>query len=165
MAGSLELISRTTLSTTAASVTFSGIASTYQDLRIVIVGTTGVALNPRIQFNSDTGTNYSYTYLKGDGANAASGRGNTTVGLLTIGNMDTTLPTMVTVDVFNYAGSIYKTVLSSYALDKNATDGSGNVGRNVVMWRNTAAVTSVTFDTGGSTFKAGTTISLFGVKG
>lgn len=156
-------IATTTLSSTAANITFSSIGAGYTDLRIVCTGTTTVVLNPRIQFNSDTASNYSYTYVNGNGSSATSGRGTSTIGLLTVGNMDTTVPTMFTVDIFSYAGSTNKTALSTYALDKNTTDGSGNVGRIVVLWRNTAAITSITLDTGGSTFKAGTTATLYGI--
>lgn len=163
MPATYEPIATTTLSTTAASITFSSIGSGYTDLRIVCTGTVTVVLNPRIQFNLDTASNYSYSYINGNGASVNGNRAINTIGLLTVGNMDTTLPTMFTVDIFSYAGSTNKTALSTYALDKNTTDGSGNVGRIVILWSNTAAITSITLDTGGSTFKAGTTATLYGI--
>lgn len=164
MPATYEPIATTTLSSAAASIDFTSIGSSYTDLRVVLVGSTAVSLNPRIQFNSDTATNYSYTAIRGDGASATSTRGtNLSGGTLTIGNFESGKITMVTVDIFSYAGSTNKTCLSAYALDKNTTDGSGNVGRNVILWRNTAAITSLKLDTNGSTFSSGTTATLYGI--
>lgn len=163
MPATYEPIATTTLGSAAANITFSSITSAYTDLRIVLVGTVSTVNNPRIQFNSDTASNYSYTYINGNGASATSSRGSNTVALISVGNMDTTVPTMITIDVFSYAGSTNKTLLSSYSLDKNTTDGSGNVGRVVALWRNTAAITSVTLAGGGVDFKIGTTATLYGI--
>ena len=159
-----EPIATTTLASAAANITFSSISSAYTDLRVVLVGTVSVVNNPRIQFNSDTANNYSYTALRGDGISASSFRGTNTQALLTIGNLDDTIPAMIAIDIFNYTGSTNKTGLSTYAKDTNRTDGSGIVGRNVFLWRNTAAITSITLSGGGVDFKIGTTATLYGIK-
>lgn len=164
MPATYEPIATTTLGSAAANITFSSIGSGYTDVRIVLVGSTSTQLNPTIQFNSDTGTNYSCTAIRGDGQTAFSTRiTNSTGGFLTIGNFESGKITMVTVDVFSYAGSTNKTCLSAYALDKNTTNGSGNVGRNVILWRNTSAITSIKLDTQGYTFETGTTATLYGI--
>ncbi|NBQ97859.1 MAG: hypothetical protein EBU12_06490, partial [Microbacteriaceae bacterium] len=53
-------IASTTLGSAASSVTFSSIAATYTDLVIVVqAAVTAGSIALRMQFNSDTGTNYS----------------------------------------------------------------------------------------------------------
>jgi hypothetical protein len=164
MPATYEPIATTTLSTTSASITFSSIAATYTDLKIVLIGTLTVVSNPRIQFNSDTANNYNYTFMRGNGATAAPSVADTTVGLLSVGNLDTTIPGMISIDVFGYAGTSRKAYFSTFSLDKNTTDGSGTVGSIVGLWNNTAAITQVAISSGGTTFKAGTTATLYGIK-
>ena len=163
MPATYEPIATTTLSTTAASITFSSITSAYTDLKIILVGTTTLDLNPRIQFNSDTASNYSYRYINGDGATAATSAASSSIGLLSIGNIDTTIPGFLNIDIFSYTGSTRKIYFSAYSLDKNTGTIASNCGKIAGVWTNTAAITSVTLDTGGSTFKAGTTATLYGI--
>lgn len=76
MAATYNLITSNTLSSTAASITFSSIPQTYTDLILKTstrnndAGWTGVYL---ITLNNDTATNYSTTYYYGEGSNALSG--------------------------------------------------------------------------------------------
>jgi hypothetical protein len=75
MAITYEPIATTTLSSAAATITFSSISSAYTDLRLVFVGTSVANSNNCIvTFNSDTGFNYSQTALYGTGATAGSSR-------------------------------------------------------------------------------------------
>ena len=70
-------IATTTLGSAAASYTFSSIPSTYTDIVLIFGGSMSNFGNLRIQFNSDTGNNYSFTRLLGDGSGAQSDRGST----------------------------------------------------------------------------------------
>jgi hypothetical protein len=73
MAITYEPIATTTLGSAAADVTFTSISGTYTDLVLVAVtqiGSSGDYLG--VQFNSDTGTNYSRTRLSGNGTSASS---------------------------------------------------------------------------------------------
>ncbi len=75
---------------------------------------------------------------------------------------NTSNPGLSKVHIFSYGGSTNKTVLCETAGDNN---GSGDVSRYVGLWRSTAAVTSVTFDVGGTiNFKTGSTFTLYGIK-
>ena len=123
MPATYEPIATTTLSSAASTITFSSISGSYTDVRIVLVGThEATATTIRMQVNSDTGTNYSYTELVGDGATATSGRG-TSSSRINCGNanFNTTLPSLITVDWFSYAGSINKTCLITTSQDRNGT--------------------------------------------
>ncbi len=154
-------IATTTLGSAATSITFSSIPQTYTDLRLVLVGTTTVADAIFLRYNGDTGTNYSRTVLQGDGSTAASSR-QTSENLiyLTRTNLDTTLPQLFEIDIFSYAGSTNKTCLVASSQDKN---GSGVVVREVGLWRNTSAINEVSLNSFSSTFKVGTTATLYGI--
>ena len=161
MPATYEPIATTTLGSAASSITFSSIPGTYTDLRVVLVATTTVADAIFLRYNGDSGTNYSRTVLQGDGSTASSSR-QTSENLiyLTRTNLDTTLPQLFEIDVFSYAGSTNKTCLVASSQDKN---GSGVVVREVGLWRNTAAITEVSLSSFSSTFKIGTTATLYGI--
>lgn len=164
MPATYEPIATTTLGSASNSVTLSSIPSTFTDLRLVIVVTADSAgQDIGLRFNSDTGTNYSVTYLSGDGTFATSGRlsnfSNYRISHLGV-YTDTSIPVTVQTDIFSYAGSTFKTGLSAASGDKN---GSGYVARNVGLWRNTSAITSLTIFSGAN-FSIGSTFTLYGIK-
>ena len=166
MATTYEPIATTTLGSAASEITFSSIAATYTDLRIVFVGTQGSATAyVYARVNGDTGSNYSETILYGNGSSALSARNTSQSqwGIAAGASLSTTLPALVTLDIFSYAGSTNKTALGTTSNDQN---GSGVTERTVHLWRNTAAITSVTLRSagGGSTFAIGTTATLYGIK-
>ena len=157
-----EPIATQTLASAAASITFSSIAASWTDLRLVITGTSANSALPLIQFNGDTASNYSCTILRGDGTTASS------VGITTkiydgTGGMSSTIPSFFDINIFSYAGSTYKTLLWAKSEDQN---GSGNTTKVVGLWRSTSAITSIKFDASwaGSTFAIGTTATLYGIK-
>jgi hypothetical protein len=158
-------IASQTLSSETTSITFSSIPATYTDLRIVfsVVKPVSGNVGGRIRFNSDTGSNYSYTWLVGNGTSATSGRGTSTaeLELFTGSAVTTTNPQLQMIDIFSYAGSTFKTVLWAESSDKN---GSGAVSRNVGLWRNTSAITTIQLsDSSTRNFGVGTTATLYGI--
>ena len=163
MASTYEPIATTTLGSAASSITFSSIASTWTDLRVVFVGTATTAGALRCQFNSDTATNYSITLLYGDGSAAASMNitSQTYMNLSWARQIQTSIPMLATLDIFSYAGSTYKTALSQLSNDNN---GSGATASTVGLWRSTSAITSINLFMSGTTFQAGTTATLYGIK-
>lgn len=156
-------IATQTLGSAASSITFSSIPGTYTDLRLVLTCTTSVADNAAVQFNADTGTNYSQTGLTGSGTAAATGNATSATSILFISSISTstTVPEMFTMDVFSYAGATNKTVLNNTAQD---TNGAGYVGVTCGLWRSTAAITSIKlFLTGGVNLNTGTIATLWGI--
>lgn len=160
MPATYEPIATTTLGSAASSITFSSIPGTYTDLRIVFVGldTSGGDWN-RIQFNGDTGANYSSTYLDGNGTSATSGRGTSMTSMYGPVISDVH-PSLGTIDIFSYAGSTNKTILVTASNDQN---GSGVTRPNVGLWRSTAAITSVTILMNSGNMAAGSTATLYGI--
>jgi hypothetical protein len=159
-------IATTTLGSDTTTVTFSSIPQTYTDLVLIANAQstqTGSSINGlRGTFNSDTASNYSATYLYGDGSAAASARdANITVAQL--GNMTQTSATYLTaniIHIMNYSNTTtYKTWLSR--------DDSASVGvyARVGLWRSTSAITQISLErsTSPNIIKAGSTFTLYGI--
>lgn len=164
MTATYDCIATTTLGSAASPITFTSIPSTYTDLRLVLVFNTGGAsgnTNARITFNSDTTANYSKTNLRGTGTSALSQR-DTSANYIDIGQALSVNWGLSTMDIFSYAGSTYKTALTQG--NSNSTT-SGNVYREVALWRSTSAITSITITSSSSNnFRAGTIATLYGIK-
>lgn len=164
MPSTYEPIATTTLGSAASSITFSSIPATYTDLRIVLV-TNGVTsgVNAFCRFNSDTGTNYSFTSLYGEGTAAGSNRstGSNGMQLDFYYSLDITIPNMITLDIFSYAGSTNKTSLITFS---NNLNGLGSTERGVGLWRSTAAINTILLYMNGQNFKIGTIATLYGIK-
>jgi len=162
MAITYEPIATTTLSSAAASITFSSISSAYTDLRVVVNAIGTATGDPWFRLNANFATNYSYTEIGGNGATASSYSvaNDTKLYINLIAGGIFTTPTMYTIDLFSYAGSTNKTSLITASQDKN---GSGSVGRSVGLWRNTAAITQIQLRVDSTTYAAGTTATLYGI--
>ena len=157
-------IATTTLGSAAATVTFSSISGTYTDLILVMsarMAGGGGASSIQAQFNSDTGSNYSFTLITGDGSSASSSRASSqtqaAVGLATdaAGEWSSNI-----VQVMNYSNTTTnKTVLARAGI-------AGDRTRAIVsLWRSTSAITSILIINNGSVnFVAGSTFTLYGVK-
>jgi len=166
MPSTYEPIATTTLGSAATTITFSSIPATFTDLRLVwTVRATSSSNFPLVTFNNDTGTNYSWTRLYGDGTSAASQRNTSRagIGILWLTEVSSAADTfnLLTLDVFSYAGSTYKTSLTTASADKN---GSGTVERAVALWQSTSAINRLDLTASSSTFTAGTTATLYGIK-
>ena len=164
MPSTYEPIATTTLGSAATNITFSSIPATYTDLKIILSGT-NVAGNRDViyQFNNDTATNYSWTYLQGSGSAAGSGRATSVANIqLNAGaGISATIPYFAEIDVFSYAGSTFKTTLHSLSNDQN---GAGAVQKFVGLYRSTSAITSVKISGSGTNLQTGTTATLYGIK-
>jgi hypothetical protein len=158
MAVTYDKIATNTLGSAAASITFSSIAGTYTDLVLVVnanvtSGTEDIALT----FNGDTATNYSRTLIYGDGTTAASVRSSSQARIAIAGFSSTIGNAIVSIQNYSNA-TTYKTALARGNLTTAGTYAL------VGLWRNTAAITSLTVATTGSTWTAGSTFNLYGIK-
>ncbi len=153
-------IATTTLGSAVSSYTFSSISGSYTDLIIVaqIKGTATTYLN--LRFNGDTGTNYSRTTLSGNGSTATSERRTNQAQINTDYNeaVETNFNYINTLQIMNYSNTTtYKTVLC------RANNAATGTGTTVGLWRNTAAITSVTLVANNNTFDTGSTFTLYGI--
>ena len=164
MALTYEPIATTTFGSTATSYTFSSIPSTYTDLVVVmsVIPAATVGYGPWFQFNGDTGSNYSITWLQGDGSTATSGRQTSeTKGYLSW-SIGLSGPSNAIAHIQNYSNT---TTNKTYIDRINETDGSyPGAGATVGLWRNTAAINSIKISNDGGGFASGSTFTLYGIK-
>jgi hypothetical protein len=144
-----------TLTSTATSVVFSTIPATYRDLIIVLSGTTSVDTTILIRFNSDSGSNYSYVQMFGNGSVAGAGANTATYILSAV--LRTTMGNDV-VQIMDYSATDkHKSVL----IRRN--HGDADTVTSAERWANTSAITSISLVTQSGTYNSGTTFSLYGV--
>jgi hypothetical protein len=155
-------IATTTLGTAASSVTFSSIPSTYTDLILVsnAILASGGAANLWCRFNGDNSTNYSTTYIAGNGTAASSSR-DTSATESWVGRLSSSNWTSSIASIQNYANTTtFKTSIS------RGNDTSGLVIAYVSLWRATpAAINSLVLTNSSAVnFSIGSTFTLYGVK-
>jgi hypothetical protein len=164
MPATYEPIATTTLGSAQATVTFSSIPSTYTDLVLVTIATTSVGgRDYNLRFNSDTGSNYSFTVLAGSGSAASSTRASNTssTGLYTVAGTSTSTPGVVISQILNYSNTTtYKTII------QRGNEPAGEVCAGVSLWRSTSAISTIaiTASTGSGNWNSGSTFTLYGIK-
>jgi hypothetical protein len=148
-----------------SSITFSGIPAEYK--HIEIRGTfLASATNEDclVRLSGDTGSNYSWHEIRGDGSSAsARGVANTSFMYLGANSGSTTFPYNVIFNVLDFNSTTkFKTLKSLSGQDRNGTGGaislfSGN-------WRGLTPVTSITIYMASGTFNQHSQFALYGVK-
>jgi len=155
-------IARTTLSSAAASVTFSSISGSYTDL--ILVSNLGGSVSGeavRIQINSDSGSNYSYTAMRGNGTSATSERATSATSLRIstgVGVTTNTSDLTTITNLQNYSNTTtFKTLISRAGQAANGTESS------VGLWRSTSAINAIQVSNTNGNIVAGSTFTLYGI--
>jgi hypothetical protein len=170
-AGTYESIATVTVgSGGAASVSFTSISATYTHLQIRYIGRGTVASTQevmKIEFNSDaTAGNYARHWLQGTGSAVNSyGEGNFSDNLRLLAG-DTTGSNIFgvgVIDVLDYANTNkYKTTRTLSGYDNN---GEGQIALTSGLWKNTAAITTITLTAFSGNLKQYSQFALYGIKG
>ena len=157
--GAFDLLETTTLTSSASSITFSGIDQSYKHLQIRSVARGVDGGNIKATFNGDAGSNYAAHGLYGTGSAVASfaslSRSNVIVA--EAGTNTNVFYASVT-DIVDYSSTTkYKTI-------------KGLMGSTLILlrsgvWMNTSAITSINLSCQTNDFTAGTRISIYGIKG
>jgi len=155
----------------SSTISFTSIPGTYKHLQVRGIGRTNradVLDYYKIQFNTDTGSNYAWHQLYGSGATAASQVGTTATEIRAFrvagANDAANIFGGQVFDVLDYANTNkYKTVRCLGGQDNN---GSGEISLSSGLWQNTNAITSIEIKPGGGTNWAQyTTFALYGIGG
>jgi len=172
---SYESIATVTATGGETSLTFSSIPSTYVALQIRGLSKDGTnagnnSLSNTINFNGDTGANYTFHRLVGNGSAASAGgfisRTIITVESSSIGSATANLFGVSLVDIQDYASTTkYKTVRVFAGNDSNGVGTTNNVALSSGLWMNTNAITTILITAAGGSFSAGSTFALYGIKG
>lgn len=152
----------------SATVGFSSIPSTYTHLQIRVIAKMTSAGGPysnRITFNSDTGANYADHYLSGSGSSATAGSGVPVNAIRQwdyTGSGATNIFGVGVIDILDYASTNKnKTTRALAGYDAN---GSGYIYFSSGLWRNTSAITSITFTPESGSYAEFTQFALYGIK-
>jgi hypothetical protein len=160
-----EALATQTLGSATATVTFSSISSAYTDLVLVCNAAISVAgYSLLLRFNSDSGTNYSQTQMYGNGTTAGSNRG-TNLNTIYLGYSPEAYGTVggnnFIVNLQNYSNATTnKTVLMR---NNNMTASTPTTEASVGLWRNTAAISTISLTAGSGNILTGSTFSLYGI--
>lgn len=152
-------IASTTLTNSASSITFSNISANYTDLKIVCTLQNINSNSPYLRFNGDSSTNYSQTYLEGNGSTVVSARGvNQNFGYINF-NSDPGNNGIIIVDILNYSSTTkFKSYLSNVSNASNAVDVV------VGLWRSTSAINTILIaSSNGGSYAAGSKATLYGI--
>ena len=158
-----EAISTTTISSSTATITLSSIPGTYTDLVLITTAKTSNAADIWIRVNGDSGSNYSYAELDGNGTTVAASKASSQSNGLLLdwwGTPSTDNSHLCICQFNNYSSTVHhKTMLS------RANRAASGVDFIQSKWSSTAAITSLTLRfSGGTTFEADTVVSLYGIK-
>jgi hypothetical protein len=170
MASTYVLISSQVLGSSAASVTFSSIPSTYTDLVLNFSAKddrSSVSDSFTLQFNTDTATNYSYTRLTGSGSAAASSNASssapTIAGVVVASTATANTFSSNEIYIPNYLVSANKPLSITSMNENNAT--AANMEAHAYLWRNTSAINQIVLKPFlGTNFVSGSSFYLYGVK-
>jgi hypothetical protein len=154
----------------ASSITFSSIPSTYQHLQIrgIVRSNGGAANNPMyMTLNSDTSANYSWHGLFGDGASASAAasinQSRIDIDRIAEASAGSNIFGSFVTDILDYANTNkFKTTRNLGGIDQNS---SGFIFFESGLWRNTNAVSTISFAPPTGSFVQYSSFALYGIKG
>ena len=155
----ITALANLTLSSSQATVNFTSISTSFRDLRVVITGTSNSTAFFRIN-GEGSGGPYSLVTMESNSASvfSSSAVSNTAPVVWNTSGFNVGGVGCWNLDFFDYAQTDkHKPILSRFSIMSGAS--------NVFCYRytNTAAITSIEFNSGG-TWGAGTTFTLYGVS-
>lgn len=173
MPATYQLIASNTLSSSAASVTFSAIPATYTDLVLRYTARSDESGTTNANYmivNSETGNVYSDTYLYGYGSTTTSGRNTNTSNrafLSYIGvDSGATSNTFSSVELYfpNYNSTTNKPV-SLFGVSENNSSTTNVVNISAILLRITSGVTTINIaPPSANNFVSGSSFFLYGIK-
>lgn len=154
----------------SSEINFTNIPTNFQHLQIRVLSRDNRASTNNSVFyrvNADSGSNYAYHILAGDGSAVAAGAVSSssfTYGMLQpSANEAGSGFAVAIIDILDYRVSKNKTIRTLQGYDIN---GGGGVRLNSGLWMNTAAITSFRlYPDGGASFIQNSHFALYGIRG
>lgn len=164
-------IAQTVLVATAATIDFTSIPATFEDLLIVVQArgdTAAVATQVSLRFNNDSGGNYDSQDLYGNNVLAAAGVASAGTSA-SLGQMPAATGTTAAAALFDVVVPAYaRTTFHKQGFMRNgrfSTEGTGSTyisSASALNWRSTAAINRVTLIPSAGNFDIGTVATLYG---
>lgn len=175
--GVMFSISSVVLGAQASTVTFSNIPQTYTHLQLIcMTRITRSANDPssnQLSFNGDSGSNYTYHMVVSSTNSTTPDTYNafntSTMYIGTNASNGTAAGTYspMIIDILDYRNTNkFKVSRCISGFSQNTSNnGQRGVGIRSGLWRSTAAITSMTFNPNVDQYMAGSTFTLYGIKG
>jgi hypothetical protein len=172
---SYESIATATGTGSSGTITFSSIPATYASLQLRFLSrnsATGTGSGDvLLRFNSDTGSNYAYHSLTGNGS-VASASGSATQTSIRLDNASTNngetagIMTVGIIDIHDYASTTkYKTAREFQGNDNNGNS-TAILKLYSGLWMSTSAISTITLTLNlANNFTTASTFALYGIKG
>lgn len=146
------------------TVTFATLPTTYKHLKVMFSGASNNQGQMGLQFNGDANGNYGCSYMDGNSSSLPDyANNNSEYRAWTSGNGQGNIQTLATgfeALIADYRNTnTYKTV-NSYGMNTIYA-----ARHYVSVWRNTAAITSISLNTGDGPFTANSLVQLYGIRG
>lgn len=148
-----------------AYVEFTGIAGTYSHLQLRILQRSTTPNNTNMTFNSDTGSNYNWHELYGDGSTAASASSAGSVTFMKASYLESITAGYVgasVIDILDYSNTSKNKTMR--ALTGSDANGTGYILLRSGLWRNTAAITTIRLTPATGSWDNYASIALYGIK-
>jgi len=164
-------LDETILGAAASEITFT-VSQAYQHLEWHLFGrgdTAATTIDVSIRLNSDTGSNYDSQYLRGSAATASAaeslGATSARIGTIPAASATASVAGGITGTLFDYIRTAWQGAGVVQNAHKHGTS-SGNLRSEVsaVFWRDTSAVTSITFLPSAGNFDTNTRAAIYGYK-
>jgi len=156
----------------SSTITFSSIPTNYAHLQLRVIARSSFTTDSDflgIRFNSDSGSNYNEHALFGQGSSASAMFNTSTyciVQRIATDNHNASVFGAVVMDILDYQNTNkYTTTRNLGGFDNNT---SGQIYFESNLWRNTAAITSITITSAYGVsylFKQYSHFALYGIKG
>lgn len=164
------LISSTTTSAVAATISLSSIPQTYKHLHLVIDGprstnTTNIG-DLSIRFNSLSTALYgSVSWIQTTGSGTFSGNGTANAAQISLGGAVTYSNHNGYVDmmIYDYRAARAKRLFTHYSVNNDTT--IYNTGFHFSVWNNTSAISSIDLIAATYSFNTGFVLNLYGITG
>jgi hypothetical protein len=159
------------------ALSFTSIPSTYKNLQIRLTykDTYSASFSNatfRIGFNGDTANNYTTHYSEGTGSAASAGNNLPIPHIrfdragITAGDGSTNIFGVSIIDITDYASTTkHKTVRAISGNDTNTASTQFGINISSGLWRSTSTITTINLIKDSTAFFAGSTFSLYGIKG
>ena len=172
---SYESIASATGTGSSGTITFSSIPATYVALQLRCINrnsATGTGSGDvLLRFNSDTGSNYAYHNLRGNGSVAGAG-GSATQTSIRFDNFSTNngetanIMTVAIIDIQDYASTTKNKTVRAFQGNDNNGNSTSIVRLNSGLWMSTSAISTITLTLNlANNFTTASTFALYGIKG
>jgi hypothetical protein len=169
MANMIPISTVTVGSGGVTNIQFTGISQSYTDLLILLSvrsAYNGLNDSTLLRFNNDSGNNYSYRVIQGDGSSASSFSGSSTAQIFpaNINGATSTSNTFANLSIYipNYTSSNYKSVSCDSAEETNATTIYADLIAG--LWSSTAPINSILIQASNGNMVQYSSATLYGIR-